>query len=179
MLAAGALVLAACGDDGNAGGEDLPVGNTSGAGLRASVEDLQLEPLFDDSQAAASEASPEVLGDLLGDKPVVVNFFSSSCAPCIEEMPDFEKVHQDVEAEVNFIGLAYMEGDALSQEMVEATGVTYPTFKDPNGDALLFFEGVGLPTTVFIAPDGEIVKRHGGQLSESELRREIDDLLAA
>jgi cytochrome c biogenesis protein CcmG, thiol:disulfide interchange protein DsbE len=115
------------------------------------------------------------LGDVLGEQPVVINFFASWCVPCIEEMPDFERVHQDLGDQVAFLGLAVTDRDDQATALVERTGVTYPTYSDPDGDAIWFFEGVVMPTTVFVAPDGEVREVHGGQLSEAELRERIEE----
>ena len=38
--------------------------------------------------------------------------------------------------------------------MVEETGVTYPTFADPDGSGISFFGGTLMPTTVFIDAAG-------------------------
>ncbi len=36
----------------------------------------------------------------------------------------------------------------------------------------------GMPTTVFVTADGTIAGRHTGELSEEQLRRAVEDLLA-
>lgn len=115
------------------------------------------------------------LTDLRGDV-VVVNFFASWCAPCVEEMPAFEAVHQDVGDRVTLIGMANQDAPENALETVAATGVTYPTFGDPDGDALTFFGGLAMPTTVFIDTDGEVVEVHSGALTEDELRAKLGEL---
>jgi thiol-disulfide isomerase/thioredoxin len=116
------------------------------------------------------------LHSFMDGKPVVVNFFASWCNPCIEEMPAFERVHQELGDQVHVIGLAYDQDAEATRDLVERTGVTYPTFADPEGSALSFFESMAMPTTVFIAPDGEILDVNGGELSEDDLRSQISEL---
>lgn len=180
-LVTGALLLAACGNGGDDGSseavDEQPVGSTSGDGLPGSVEEVRLHALYDagDERGLVDGVQPEVLGDLLGDRPIVLNFFASWCAPCIEEMPDLETVHQDLGDDVLFVGLAYLDGAARARETVETTGVTYPTYADVDGDALLFFESVAMPTTVFVAPDGEVLDVNSGELDEGKLRDGIRD----
>jgi cytochrome c biogenesis protein CcmG/thiol:disulfide interchange protein DsbE len=150
--------------DGATGDYDLaPTGD-----LPESVDEVELGALGDNAATR--------LGDLLGEQPVVVNFFASWCAPCVEEMPAFERVHQDLGDEVTFLGLDENHNSADAVATVEATGVTYPTYDDADGDALLFFGGTRMPTTVFIGADGEVLDVNSGELSERELRAKLSDL---
>src|SRR5918996_687077 len=138
--------------------------------------------LDDDSDGADVVLSPldggpdRTLGDLLGDKPIVLNFFAAWCQPCIAEMPDIEQVHQDLGDEVTILGLAYQDTDENVRGIVAQTGVTYPTFGDSGQDALTYFEGLAMPTTVFIDPDGTVVDVRSRALEEDDLRAALDDL---
>ena len=91
-------------------------------------------------------------------------------------MPAFEAVHQDVGDQVTLIGMANQDSPDDALATVAATGVTYPTYGDPDSDALTFFGGLAMPTTVFIDTDGEVVEVHSGPLTEDELRSKLDDL---
>lgn len=164
LVLAIAATVTACGDDGSAGN-----GATGEGSLPDSAEAVPLLPLGD-----SGEGAPERLGDLLGDKPIVLNFFASWCAPCIEEMPRFEVVHQDLGDRVTFLGMAETDGEERALDVVETTGVTYPTYNDPDGDAMTFFKGTGMPTTVFISAGGDVLDTHSGELTEKELRSQID-----
>lgn len=109
--------------------------------------------------------------------PVVVNFFANWCPPCVAEMPDFEKVHQATQGDVDFIGMALQSPADRVQALVQQTGVTYEIGVDQNGDLFRELGGLGMPTTVFIAADGQITSVRSGQLSEESLRTVIDDEL--
>jgi thiol-disulfide isomerase/thioredoxin len=116
------------------------------------------------------------LGELTGTTPVVVNFFASWCVPCIDEMPAFERVHRSLGDRVAFVGMANRDAPEDALATVEATGVTYPTFDDPDASALTYFGGLAMPTTVFIDEAGEVVDVNSGALTEAELRARITDL---
>jgi thiol-disulfide isomerase/thioredoxin len=160
-VAVAVVVLSGGGDDGDDFAEP------------AAVRSLPIAALADGG--ASSDATS--LGDLLtdGDKPMVVNLFASWCAPCIEEMPDFEKVHRDLGDEVAITGLAVRNPPDDALGIVEQTGVTYPTFADEADEVSALFDVVGMPTTIFLDADGTVVEVHTGELSESELRAEIDE----
>jgi thiol-disulfide isomerase/thioredoxin len=125
---------------------------------------------------ALGDTTGTQLGDLLTGEPMVVNFFAPWCAPCVDEMPAFERVHQDVGDEVTFVGLAVPPNLEGAVDTVDATGVTYPTYADSLDDALLFFGGINMPTTVFVGADGEVLHVNSGQLTEDELRGQLADL---
>jgi len=180
ILVATALALAAAlgvvalldggGDDPAAGGGDGVAGyELSPAGeLPASVADVRL--------AALDGGDDRALGELLGSAPVVVNFFASWCVPCIDEMPAFEAVHRSLGDRVTFVGMANRDTAEQALATVATTGVTYPTYDDPDASALTYFGGLAMPTTVFIDASGEVVDVHSGPLTESELRSRLDDL---
>ena len=174
-VVAGVLVASLL-DDGSGADERGP-GSGSGtdtyrirpAGdLPASAADVTL--------ASLDGGADTKLGDLLGSTPIVVNFFASWCVPCVTEMPAFERVHRDVGDRVQLIGLAYQDGDELAAETVERTGITYPAFGDSGQDAMTYFGGVQMPTSVFIDTDGTVVDVHTGPLDEDELRARLDEL---
>jgi thiol-disulfide isomerase/thioredoxin len=152
----------ASGDGGTEGYELTPTD-----GLPDSVGEVRVGALGDTAETQ--------LGDLLTGAPMVVNFFAPWCAPCVDEMPAFERVHQDVGDEVTFIGLAVPPDLDGAVDTVAATGVTYPTYADSLDDALLFFEGINMPTTVFLGADGEVLHVNTGPLTEDELRAELAD----
>jgi cytochrome c biogenesis protein CcmG, thiol:disulfide interchange protein DsbE len=151
------------GDGGAAGYELTPTGE-----MPTSVADVRL--------AALDGGADLALGELLGSTPVVVNFFGSWCVPCIDEMPAFEEVHQSLGDRVTFVGMANRDTAERALATVAATGVTYPTYDDPDASALTYFGGLAMPTTVFIDASGEVVDVHSGPLSEAELRNRLDDL---
>jgi thiol-disulfide isomerase/thioredoxin len=110
--------------------------------------------------------------------PTVVNFFSSTCTPCITEMPALEEVYQDLGGEqLGFLGLAVADRADAALALVADTGVTYPTAQDPENAVFTALGGTVLPTTVLLDADGEIVATHHGELDADELRGFIADEL--
>ena len=108
------------------------------------------------------EGEEQSLGSFAG-KPLVVNFFASWCAPCVKEMPDFEKLHANHGERVTILGLA-VEGRRPALELVRSTGVTYSVGLDEN-DLLIELGGFAMPTTVFISKDGQILESHSGVIN--------------
>jgi cytochrome c biogenesis protein CcmG/thiol:disulfide interchange protein DsbE len=175
VAAVGAAALLGWGDESPASG---------GSGNGGGDDGMELSPQGElpDSVAAVRLGSLDggadrSLGELIGTRPVVLNFFASWCAPCIVEMPGFEAVHQSVGDQVTVVGMAYQDSPEDALDTVAQTGVTYPTYADPEGSALTYFGGLSMPSTVFIDASGQVVDVVSGALSESELRGKITDLL--
>ena len=108
--------------------------------------------------------------------PLVVNFFASWCVPCVAEMPAFESVHQELGAEVGFLGVNLRDGVADATALVERTGVTYDIARDPDGELAGDLGVVAMPSTVFVSSDGTIVATHAGELSADDLRGRLGAL---
>jgi len=114
-----------------------------------------------------------------GGKPLVLNFWSSTCTPCIKEMPDLEASFQANGSKVGYLGMQVVDGLDAGQEMIRATGVTYPMGRDTKGKVFQAFGGVVLPRTVMIRADGTIAYVHSGALSAGDLQQAIDEHLAS
>ena len=173
VLALG-LVAAACSSDGS-GTAVLSDGRIVVEGGGSSVD----SPTGDspvDFRYDTLDGGSAALSELAGDRPVVVNFFASWCPACIAEMPDFESVHQAVGTDVEFLGLALQDRAEAAEQLVLDTGVTYAIGTD-DGDIFEMFQGLGMPTTVFIDAGGVVRDVHSGQLSADALLTRIDDVL--
>lgn len=138
------------------------------------VKGIVLEPLFEGDD-------PIDLGTLRG-RPIVINAFASTCPPCIEEMPEFQRVSQDLIGRVAFIGLDVVDFPPAGRDLVRKTGVTYPTGLDPVAGTFVALGGLNtstgpvLPHTFFVDDEGNVVKAFGGRIPERELRRLISEL---
>ncbi len=102
--------------------------------------------------------------------PLIVNFFASWCAPCVTEMPDFERFWNAHGTDVAVLGLAANDRLADAIATVRSRGVTYPTGLD-EGELFIDFGGLGMPTTVFVSPSGELLETHSGLLTLDEITR--------
>lgn len=119
---------------------------------------------------------------LLGDKPIVLNYWASSCPPCSAEMPGFEQVWQQYRDRVLFFGLdvggfAGFGGPEESKKELERLGVTYPAAPAPDFNAIMRLQVKALPSTDFISPDGTVRKNWTGSLNEAKLTQLVEELL--
>ena len=107
-------------------------------------------------------------------RPLLVNFWASTCTPCVKEMPALDAVTKANAGRIDVLGLDYYEPPDAGLEMIEKTGVTYPVGRDPRGSLLRTFGGTGLPFTVLISADGTVLTVHAGSLDEAGFQELID-----
>ena len=131
-------------------------------------------PPAPDLELAGFDGGTVRLVDFEG-KPLVVNFWASWCVPCLAELPGFERVHQANKDNIAFLGINLADDPGAAEAVREQTGITYPLARDPDGSAFEAFGGFGMPTTVFISPQGTIVELYTGELSAEALAERIDD----
>jgi cytochrome c biogenesis protein CcmG, thiol:disulfide interchange protein DsbE len=169
LVIALSLIAAACGGDDGGNAADRPSSQES-EGVGEGGGDLP------SNEVEMADGTTVALTDVADGRPLVLNFFASWCAPCRAEMPDFAAVHRDVGDRVSFLGLALQDTQDAGGELVELTGVAYPWGLDPTGEIFAELGGFAMPTTVYVAADGEIVGTDSGAIDEADLRDRLADL---
>jgi thiol-disulfide isomerase/thioredoxin len=111
-------------------------------------------------------------------KPVVLNVWASGCPPCRLEMPDFQEVSVERAVDVMIFGLDVgpvinLGTSDQARALVQQLGITYPTGGTTDATAVREMKIIGMPTTLFISPEGEVVKRWTGLLDKGQLSQFI------
>lgn len=121
------------------------------------------------------DGTAATLADFRG-QPLVLNFWASWCPACVAEMPSFARVHAALGGEVRFLGLDVQDTRTAADAFIEQSGVSYLLGEDPDGAVLAAFDGIAMPTTIFIDETGNVVGRHSGAIFEDDLRQLISEL---
>ena len=199
-LALAALVIAACGDVGDSGpnaeaaakspeviATATPSGGAGGdtgqeAGALTEVlgiidtpnpDGLHIGFLVGDLAPNFRLETPEgdsiVLSDYRG-RPVFLNFWAVWCGPCRFEMPEMEKVHQELGDEITFLAVDVRESAKRVIAYREILGLTFQMALDTDRAVANGYQVPGLPLTFLL--DGDGVIRHvrlGAFLSKEDI----------
>jgi peroxiredoxin len=93
----------------------------------------------------------------LRGKVVLVNFWATWCAPCVEEMPALARL-RDRFAPRGFEVIAVNQGEMPErvQEFMGRAGLDLPVLMDRNKEASRAWKVRALPTTFVVDPQGRI-----------------------
>ncbi len=167
------LIVAAC----------LTAGLYFGRNLSLSIDDSGRLIPQPDLTNAATVLPDFVLSDLNGvprpiadwsGQPILINFWATWCAPCRREMPLLQKLHEEFGNDgLQVIGIAIDRAPDVSAFTME-TGITYPILVGQE-DAIEVTDGfgldfLGLPFTVLVDQDGQILKIQLGELHADDLK---------
>lgn len=127
------------------------------------------------------EGTQTSLKEILEGKPAVINFWTSKCPPCREEMPDFEELYQELKDQVQFImvdGIGCMgETEESGRAYVEEQGFSFPVYYDKEMDAVITYGIQAFPTTYILNSNGELVTGGSGMISKATLQELLNEVV--
>jgi cytochrome c biogenesis protein CcmG, thiol:disulfide interchange protein DsbE len=119
--------------------------------------------------ASDLDGRPMSLEDLRGEV-VLLNIWATWCAPCREEMPSMQRLHDrfsadgfrvvavSIDSETGQrLGVAPPGGDVRS--FVQEYDLTFDVWLDPAGEIQRIYRTTGVPESFLIDRDGAIVKK--------------------
>ena len=117
---------------------------------------------------------PKLAMASLKGKPLIVNFWATWCAPCIEEMPMLDAFYRQNAAKGwQVVGLAIDQPSSV-RKFLEKTAVTFPIgLAGFGGTELTKTMGNtvgGLPFSVLFDKDGRVRQRKIGRLTPADLQ---------
>lgn len=117
------------------------------------------------------------LSDFKG-KFVVLNFWATWCVPCIQEMPEFQKVHRlSEENNIRIIAVNLSEPKKRVAKFALDHHLSFPILLDGFGNTSEKYKVKSLPVTYFISPDGIIVEEiFGGRLTQEMIETKINQI---
>jgi cytochrome c biogenesis protein CcmG/thiol:disulfide interchange protein DsbE len=133
ILVATLLLLSGCSAESDTGAKQV----------NDRLPDVTLQPLGD--------GKPVNLAGLRG--PMVVNLWASWCAPCRDELPQYQAFAKKYAGKVDVLGVDWQETRAgAARKLAGESGVTYPLVTDPDGK----LRTQVLPKLILLDGDGRV-----------------------
>ena len=111
--------------------------------------------------SAKTVSGEDISSDLFKDsKLTVVNVWGSWCGPCVQEIPELQKLYESMkDKDVNVIGLAQDAGTDLDavKEIIDKNKVTYQNIVPEGATEDFVMSLMAFPTTFFVDSDRNIV----------------------
>lgn len=147
------------------GGPTIGSPATSDATVGATAPPFDLEVLGGRGEESSTRAEA---------KPLVLNFWSSTCSVCTAEMPALEQVYRDFRDQLDVVGVDVADPRSAAARFAEHLGVTYRLLADPGGTTAAAYKITGLPVTFVVSTSGQILARHEGPLTAPELEAVLE-----
>lgn len=116
----------------------------------------------------AKGSQPVVLSEIK-DKYIFINFWNTWCPPCQEEMPELNKLYlefADKNVKFIFINIAAQEKSVNDvTAFLRKHNYSIPVYLDNNADVASVYGIRGIPTTIILNPQGEVIYAESGQIS--------------
>lgn len=110
------------------------------------------------------------------NKPTLLNFWYTSCAPCIEEMPELNKLKQDYGEKVNFISITFSSKQKV-ESLLKKHPFNFLHTLDAKRQIMVTVKNKVFPLNVFINKDGIVSYVTGNSYGGGKLFRELLDNL--
>jgi cytochrome c biogenesis protein CcmG, thiol:disulfide interchange protein DsbE len=115
-------------------------------------------------------------------RPVILNFWASWCVPCRREMPALQATAARFAEDGLFVlgmNQTYIDDLEAARAFVEELGLTFGNSRDDSGlvgsDS---YRVVGIPTSVFISAEGDVVQIQIGEMSLEQMATYTERLIA-
>lgn len=120
------------------------------------------------------------LSDLKG-KAIVLNFWSTTCPPCVAELPSLNTLYRDLRGNgLVVLGIALDASDTPVRELSRRLRIEYPILMDSSQE--VYFDSYSLfgqPVSVLIDRSGTVREKIVGQVdwTAPDVRAKIKNLL--
>lgn len=114
-------------------------------------------------------------------KPLLINFWATSCAPCQAEMPAIETERQRYAPDgLTVVAIDYRETDrAAMRKFLNGVGAHFEVGLDPDATiATAYGVTIGLPVSVFVDRFGVVSAIQLGQMTPDVLSQHLQTILS-
>jgi cytochrome c biogenesis protein CcmG/thiol:disulfide interchange protein DsbE len=115
------------------------------------------------------QGRPVSLSSLRG-RPVLISFWATWCPICRSQMPTLQAAYERYrESGLAILGVAVREDQKTVAGFAQGSGLAFPLLPDSEGAVAAIYRVRGIPTSLFVGPDGLVAARHVGPLTPEAL----------
>lgn len=109
----------------------------------------------------------------LQGRPLVINFWATWCAPCLQEHPVMVWGAQALKDQAQFLGVVFEDKPENALRFIAQNGGSMPQLVDPKSEMAVDYGTSGVPETYFIDAKGIIRGKHVGPIDPDTLRADV------
>jgi cytochrome c biogenesis protein CcmG/thiol:disulfide interchange protein DsbE len=111
-------------------------------------------------------------------KVVMINFFTFFCGPCREEMPDLNKINNELKGQgLQTLGIALSSDPTQIRFLVKQLGLEYPVLSGDDKVSKAYGDVAVVPTTFIIDKSGNVIHKIEGTRKKDQFVQLIKPLL--
>ena len=131
------------------------------------------------------ELAPAVVGTTIDGEPfdlddlqgqfVVVNFFQTTCVPCIREHPELVAFHDTwaPQGVASVVSVAFDDQPSRIIEFFEEMGGDWPVIAEDTGPMAVDYGVALVPESAIVAPTGEVITKLIGGVTRAQIEQVI------
>jgi thiol-disulfide isomerase/thioredoxin len=94
--------------------------------------------------------------------PSVIALWASWCSPCAEELPVFQRLHEDAAGQLLVLGVSTRDDAERAVGAAVDLHLGFPSVYDPQGETLRVLRRTALPVTALVGADGRVLHVYNG-----------------
>ena len=102
---------------------------------------------------------------------VLVNFFSTTCIPCIQEHPELVALSERYETSgaLSIVSVTFEDKAAAVRAFFEKNGGSWPVLLNDTGRIAISYGVTAVPESYLVAPDGTVVRKVIGGITADDV----------
>jgi peroxiredoxin len=103
-------------------------------------------------------------------RPVLLVFWTATCGICRHQLPLLNRMAPEFRGRGVEIATIHLGGKEAARDYLRANGIGLTALVDQEGAAGRAYGVSGVPKSVLVSADGQVLRSHAGLLRERELR---------